>query len=106
MKTPWHVQQCRVPTTWDSLGTETDFEDIEVWEVVDASGLVIEQSDDKAFCQLVAAAPDLLEALERCLPFIDDAEDIVQFYPDSAARTDCRTAVAAARAAIAKARGQ
>ncbi len=62
------------------------------------------EEESKANARLVAAAPDLLEAMERCLPFIDDAEDIAPFYPDSAATTDCRTAVTAARAAIAKAR--
>jgi hypothetical protein len=52
-----------------------------------------------------AIKSDLLAALEACLPFIDDAGDIAQFYPDSAATTKCREAVEAARAALSKARG-
>lgn len=52
------------------------------------------------------ASPRLLAALEAVLPYIDDAADIAQFYPDSAATVECRAAVAEARAALKEARGE
>ena len=64
------------------------------------SGDTKESSAANAY--LIAAAPDLLAALEAALPFIDDAGDVAQFYPDSSATDACRAAVQMARAAIAR----
>jgi len=58
-----------------------------------------------ADAHLIAAAPDLLAALIACLPFIDDADDVQQFFPDSACSDACRAAVQQAKAVIAKATG-
>lgn len=63
------------------------------------------QSIQEANAKLIAAAPELLAALQAALPFIDDAGDIAQFYPDSSATDKCRVAVKQAHAAIAKATG-
>lgn len=49
---------------------------------------------------------ELIEALEKCMPFIDDSEDVYSLFPDSAATKECRDAVQVARAALAKAKGE
>jgi len=60
----------------------------------------------EANAHLAAAAPDLFEALQAAMPFIDDAEDVYSIFPDSAATAKCREMVAKARAALSKAEGR
>lgn len=57
----------------------------------------------QANARLIAAAPDLLDALKAALPYVDDASDVHSLFPDSASSVACRAVVAACRVAIAKA---
>jgi len=71
---------------------------------VAAIHLNVENGDSVA--RLMAAAPELYEALTRIMPFVDDAEDVQKLFPESACSTECREAVKFCRAALAKARGE
>jgi len=59
-----------------------------------------------ANANLIVAAPDLYEALEEAMPFIDDALDVVEFMSESVLTEKCREAVRLARTALKKARGE
>ena len=87
------------PGPWQWLPDEGQF-------IVDENMQIIAeipcQGANPANGPLLAAAPELRDALRECLPFIDDAEDIAQFYSDSSATKACRDAVAKARSVLAK----
>ena len=53
-----------------------------------------------------ACFDDLVAALERCMPFLDDALDAVQVMSEVVLTEECRATVAAANAALARARGE
>lgn len=59
-----------------------------------------------ADARLIASAPDLYEALNKAMPFIDDALDAVEVMSDSVLTKECREAVRLARAALSKAEGR
>lgn len=61
---------------------------------------------DKANADLLAVAPDMLAALEDCLAAIDFAESRADGDLWGGHHNDAMDAIAAARAAIAKARGE
>lgn len=61
-------------------------------------------SGNVANAKLVALGPNLVEALELLLPYVDDAAGVHQLFPESAAATECRIAVAYARMLIAQSR--
>ena len=81
---PWHVIN-----EWNVSGPE--------YEVANGSIMVRDDDESAANARIIAAAPDLLEALEMALNFIANTESEMGETLQSGD---------AARAAIAKARGQ
>lgn len=69
-------------------------------------GLIAGQSNWKANADLVAAAPELLEALVGLEEFSAYELEPHESMPDVGAVVDIRRLLAAARAAIAKAKGE
>lgn len=76
------------------------------WAVVDESGSVViaECSRDKAVADFVAAAPELLEALDP--DTLDAIADEIDCHQHSARAHGLRSIAARQRAAIAKATGE
>jgi hypothetical protein len=75
---PWHTQGRYIVPVDDgpSIGTAT---------ILKAPSLKKQPDYDAqgyANARLMAAAPDLLELLYRCLPFIEDANDDPCYKPD------------------------
>lgn len=66
------------------------------WHIFDADNELIAEGLDKRTAHLIAAAPELLEALENIIEMIQDCELIHENVPY----------MRRARAAIAKARGE
>lgn len=56
--------------------------------------------------QLLVERRSLVGALRAILPFVDDAADVQQLFPDSAASATCRAAVVRVRAALAEVEGR
>lgn len=78
---------------------------IKHWAHSPDASLDLSADEQAANARLIAAAPELLAALEAVMPFIDDASDVQNVFPDSACSTACRDAVIAAKTALQKARG-
>lgn len=68
---------------------------IGMWKSVMPSG-----PDAAEVAHRLKAYPALVEALRKVVPFIDDADDVHTLFPDSAASSECRAAVAAVRALL------
>jgi hypothetical protein len=53
--------------------------------------------------RLLASHAELVHALRSVMPFVDDAEDVQNVFPESAMSNACRSAVAICRSAVADA---
>ncbi len=60
---PWRVEQAKAPCEWNSFGDEVRWEPCEAWYVKDANGEVVLTVDHPATAYLIAAVPDMRDAL-------------------------------------------
>ena len=103
---PWRAQQKideRLNPYWIIVAEHLGMDGClaRTWEPIEVG-----ESGAKANAHLIAAAPDLLEALEDLVPIVDALDSGMAKFADILGETEPAPEAEKARAAIAKAKGE